>query len=273
MANIDRNVIRVRDNLQTEVERNAQEYFIRMASEHTDECLEKYKNLKSSRNGKYICSDLVKEIFDIYRESKSTRNLYASAVHNSAACLANEQFQRNAIDESITDCIFITGSPGVGKSFFVQSLYEENQIPSNYVIYEGDLNALETIKQKMNVMLEHGKKIHIIILDAEPELSFKNAASRLHEIGRGASKATIARILSRLSESLVYLNNEYSDLDIGIYRKNSNTDIDIYNGIEYADIINHGSYDEIIERLNNFEKNLENGNVFVDDLEDSKKKR
>ena len=58
MGNIDRSIIRIKTSLETEAERNAQEYFIKMASEHTDECLERYCNLKITHNGRYICSDL-----------------------------------------------------------------------------------------------------------------------------------------------------------------------------------------------------------------------
>ena len=250
MGNIDRNTIRVKTTLETEAERNAQEYFIKMASEHTDECLEKYCGLKMSHNGRYICSDLVKEIFDIYNESRATRNLFASAVHNSAACLANEQFQRMARNEEITDCYFFTGSPGAGKSFLIECLYQVGMLPQNIVVYEGDLTVLDTIKQKIEVMHANGKEVHIVVLDAEPELALANVAKRRTEIGRGASKNTIARILSKLPESLMYLSQIYPFLIIEIHKNQNNEKIVSLNEI---DEINHGTYDEIYKRLSDFE--------------------
>ncbi|MBO6195047.1 MAG: zeta toxin family protein [Bacilli bacterium] len=253
MPNIDRSVIRVNASLESEIERKGQDYFIKLASEHTDECIEKYKNLEQSFGGRYVCSDLFKEIFPLYNSDRNSRNLFISAVHNSSACLANEQFQRLAKDESISDCVFLTGIPGAGKSFFIESLRESGELKENMVIYEGDINSLDTIRQKINVMQENGKKVHIIVVNPTIELAYKNACKRLEIVGRGASKKTIARIASGIPGALQTLNIEFKDLDIGIYDKKTNTDIKSYVGIENLDLLDHGSFNEILDELDQLE--------------------
>ena len=253
MPNIDKDVIRVNNNLESEIERKGQDYFIKLASERTDDMIEKYKKHPESYGGKYVCSDLFKEIFPLYNSDRNSRNLFISAVHNSSACLANEQFQRLAKDDSITDCVFLTGVPGAGKSFFIQSLYNSGEINNNTVVYEGDINSIDTIRQKINVMQENGKKIHIIVVNPTIELAYKNACKRLEEVGRGASKATISRIASGLPGTLQTLCHEFADIDVGIYNKKTNYDIELFEGIENIDLLDHGSYTEILDELNMLE--------------------
>lgn len=92
--------------------RNLEEYFISEAENHTEKYLQKYIEISSSFNGNYICSDLFKETFDIYRESIENKKKYAEIVHNSAAVLANEILHQKAKEEKIKKCIFISGVPG-----------------------------------------------------------------------------------------------------------------------------------------------------------------
>lgn len=256
MPNINREQIRINNGLQTDLEKKAQEYFIKLASEHTDECIEKYKNLNESFDGRYVCSDLFKEIFPLYNADRKSRNLFIGGVHNSSACLANEQFQRLAADDSITDCVFLTGIPGAGKSFFIQSLLEQGEFGKNIAIFEGDINSLDTIRQKINVMQENNKKIHIIIVNPTIELAYRNSLKRLEVVGRGASKATIARIAAGIPGALQTLYNEFEDIDVGIYNKKTNTDIELFTGIDNIDILDHGSYTDVLDELNELEQKV-----------------
>ena len=44
-------------------------------------------------------------------------------------------FIRNARDKKVKECIFLTGVPGGGKTFFIQSLYISGLIPEDIMIY------------------------------------------------------------------------------------------------------------------------------------------
>lgn len=62
--------------------------------------------------GRYICTDLFKELFPDFNKSKESRGLFNIAVHNSAAVLASEQFRRgefSLIDIQVD--IFLLSSP------------------------------------------------------------------------------------------------------------------------------------------------------------------
>ena len=246
---MEKDSIRRLPNL-SEEDRKIEQYFIDEACEKTEEYLQKYKNMPQSFGGRYICADLFKETFDIYSVNSETRNLYASSIHNSAAVLSNELFQRMAIDPAISKCIFLTGIPGAGKSFFVQSLIVNGELPKDTMVFEGDINALETIKQKMQKVLDNHKKIYVIVLNPTLELAYRNMMERLHEIGRGASMHTMARIASGLKNSLKDLYSFFNgNIQIGIYNKFSNADIVIQEGIENINTLEDRSYEEIKDEL------------------------
>lgn len=271
---MEKNTIRRLPNL-SEEEKKMEQYFIDEACEKTEEYLQKYKNMPQSFGGRYICADLFKETFDIYSVDSSTRNFYASVIHNSAAVLSNELFQRLAEDSSISKCIFLTGIPGAGKSFFVQSLIVNGELPKDTMVFEGDINSLDTIKQKMQKILDNHKKIYIIVLNPTLELAYRNMMERLHEIGRGASMHTMARIASGLKCSLKELNRFFEgNLQIGIYNKLSNTDITIQEGIENINSLEDRSYEEIKKELAQIRETIiAEENVKKNSLYDLKKDR
>ncbi len=233
----------------TEEQATMEEVFITRAVEETEACLESYLSLPSSMGGHYINSDLFKEVFPEYRENVETRRKYAEVVHNSAAVLANEMFIRNARDEKVKECIFLTGVPGAGKTFFIQSLYLSGQVPEDVMIYEGDITN-ETIKEKIRLVIENNKRVHIIVINPTLELAMSNAINRALEIGRGASCATIARIMSSLPmalDDIIRMCN--GNLSLGIYNKTANDVIEFFVGFDNLYLLECGTYDEIKERL------------------------
>ena len=120
------------------------------ASEETDELIQKYTELEQARNGKYISSDLMKMVFPFYADNIENRRKYNLAVSNSAACLANEAFQREINNEEIKKCIFVAGPYGSGKSFLIQSLYEKNEEQfKDAVVYEGSITSKRKLFYKI----------------------------------------------------------------------------------------------------------------------------
>ena len=100
-----------------------EEYFIKSAEENTEKHISDYLELELSYNGSYICADLFKETFKEYSNSIEARMKYAEIIHNSAAVLSDELFHRMASSREMKKCIFLSGVPGAGKSFLIQSLY------------------------------------------------------------------------------------------------------------------------------------------------------
>jgi signal recognition particle GTPase len=72
-----------------------------------------------SFQGRYVNSDLMKEMFPEYNASRDHRNKYNLPVHNAAAVLASAQFRASIADDSVperTNVVFLTGVPGAGKT-------------------------------------------------------------------------------------------------------------------------------------------------------------
>ncbi len=233
----------------TEEQAAMEEKFINRATEETESCIESYLRLPSSMNGHYISSDLFKEVFPEFIESMEARRKFATVVHNSAAVLANELFIRNARDERIKECVFLTGVPGAGKTFFIQSLYLSGQIPEDIMIFEGDITN-ESIKEKIKLVIENNKSVNIIVINPTLELAMENAINRALEMGRGASCSTMARIISSLPMALDNIIRMCDGkLSLGIYNKTANDVIDYCLGFNNLYLLQYGTYEEIKARL------------------------
>lgn len=270
-------------NLSSEELINAQEFIINDAEENEELHIKDYNELESSYNGRYICSDLMKETFPIYTESIDSRKKYSEVIHNSCACLAGEAFERQAKDPSVDKCIFLTGVPGAGKSYLIQSIIFSGLLGTDIMVYEGDITT-PSIKEKMQLLKEQNKDIMILVVNPTLELAQENAIRRHFEIGRGASSQTMARIMSKLPNAVRELDQEF-DLSVGIFNKKTN--YDTYNtvGIENVDTLEHGTYEEILDEFlrlreellpvirEEFEKKKLNEEEIVEDFNDSIKRR
>lgn len=226
---------------------DAEAYIIKDAEENEEAHIEKYNELESSHNGKYICADLMKETFPIYTESVESRKIYSGVIHNSCACLAAEAFERQVKNPEIERCIFLAGVPGAGKSYLIQSLEFTNQLGNNTMVYEGDITT-PSIKEKMQMLKDQDKDIMLLIVNPTIELAQSNAIRRHFEIGRGASSQTMARIMSKLPNAVKELNEEF-DLTVGIYNKETNHDTYNTIGMDNIDTLDHGTYEEILANL------------------------
>lgn len=88
-----------------------------------------------------------------------------------------------------------------------------------------------------------------MIVNPTLELAQRNAIMRYYEIGRGASCQTMARILSKIPIALNEIKERYPNIELGIYNKKTNYDIENYVGFENAELLNHGDYDTVLEEL------------------------
>lgn len=180
MGNIDKNIIRLKEFDSLDLQR-VQNETIKITSTKTDELLEQYKKLIESHNGRYINSDLMKMVFEVYAESQENRGKYNLAVTNSAACLTNEFYTRAIENKDIKRCIYVAGPYGAGKSFFIQSLFLMGLIPDNAIVYEGSITAPEFGK-KVELAIKNNIEPEIVILNPTLELSLSNIRKREEEM-------------------------------------------------------------------------------------------
>lgn len=172
MGNLDKNVIRVKEFDSLDLQR-VQRETIELATTKTDELLEQYKKLESSHNGRYVNSDLMKMVFDVYAESPENRGKYNLAVTNSAACLTNELFIRTIQNNDYNRCVFVCGPYGAGKSYFIQSLFLGGYFPENTIVYEGSITP-PAFGQKVELAMKNSSTPLIVLLNPTLELSMQN---------------------------------------------------------------------------------------------------
>jgi hypothetical protein len=178
--------------------------------------IDQYKQHPRTFGGRYICSDMFKEMFPEFSQSPATRNKFNNAVHNTAATLAAEHFKqtmRQTGAEAQDTVIFLTGSPGAGKT---SSVVSNMQLPANVkAVYEGQLvNATDkSTLDKFQQAINSGAKIEVIAVHALPENALENTFKRFNDPndGRGASIGTMARIQGNTAEGLEKLHDFFGD--------------------------------------------------------------
>ncbi len=267
MGNIDINSIRKKNFEKDSKEALVEDYCRNMASQHTDGLIERYNELLESRNGVYINSDLMKMVFPFYARSKQNRALYNLSITNSAATLTNEAYRRAILKPNVKRCIFLLGPYGAGKSFFAQSLFEndKNGMLQDSIMYEGSITP-PAFDEKIDYAINNGVIPELIALNPTLELSMRNIREREKQTGRSVIKEEVIDKFSHFYMYFKDLIRKYENMPFIIYNKKSNISLDIESGSTNVEDLNHGTiesismeYDKIRERLNLEEKQKKEG--------------
>ena len=243
MGNIKREQINKRFHDDSEQAR-IEEYCINVVTNFTDKMLEDYSKLPESRGGTYINSDLMKMTFDFYAESLENRKNFNLSVTNSAAVLTNELYTRAIKSEQVEKCIYILGPYGAGKSYFVQSLFEEKKLLDNSIVYEGSITP-PAFDDKIQLAINNGVTPYLIVINPTLSLSIGNIKERAKRIGRDVEKKEILDTLSNFYTYMKMLTEKFKGIDYLIYNKKSNTKLDWNNASKNIEDLNHGSLEEI----------------------------
>ena len=273
MGNIDKNIIQLKEFNSLDLQR-VQREIIQLTTTKTDELLEKYIRHTSSHNGRYINSDLMKMVFEVYAESQENRGNYNLAVTNSAACLANEFYKRTIQNEDFKRCIYVAGPYGAGKSFFIQSLFLTEVIPEDTVVYEGSITA-PAFGEKVELAIKNNIEPEIIILNPLYVYLLRNIKEREKETGRNVIKSEVvekyADMYSNIEKLFAYLNSSFPELQtkpypisFQIYNKTSNIPEDLSVSYDIQDL-QHGTRQSISERYDSIVKQLNLDFVEKDD--------
>lgn len=192
-----------------------QDRAIAAALNDTERLLSEYAGDPRSFGGRYVNSDLMKERFPDFAAQREGRARYNMAVHNSAAVLSAEQFRRavaDASDGERKDALFLTGVPGAGKSFSVQSRIDGAGVPDDMrVLYEGQLANPAVAIDKVRTALDAGLNVEIIAVLPRVEDAFERTLNRFGENGRGAAIESMAAIHEGLPNGLRALDREFGD--------------------------------------------------------------
>lgn len=240
--------------------KEVQDRVMALAKQHPQELIKIYTEMSSTFNGRYIASDMMKEVFDDFNQSPAHRNQFNNAVHNSAATLSALHFEQ-MINEPVTDgrdtVVFLTGCPGAGKT---SSVMNSNTLKQNVgIVFEGQLaNAHQnpaTIK-KIQQALDKGFKVEIIAVNPLPEQALENTFKRYYDPndGRGAPISTMARIQGNTYDGLKAIQDKFGDkVELHIVDKpDGNKNTIKYDGWQHLDVIkSQGTEADIAKRLEN----------------------
>lgn len=217
-----------------------------------------YKDIQDTFNGRYIASDMMKEVFEDFNKSSDNRNRFNNAVHNASAALAAEHF-RQMLDEPIQDgrdtVIFLTGSPGAGKT---SSVMNNGELDVNTkIVFEGQLaNAHQNnaTMDKIQQAIDNDLRVKIIAVNPLPEQALENTFKRYYDPadGRGAPISTMARIQGNTYDGLKAIYDRFGDdIELNIIDKpNGNENSIKYIGWQHLDVLkSQGTEQEINERL------------------------
>lgn len=231
-----------------------QETIIKRVEENPDEILKKYEQHPDSHNGRYVNSDLMKEMFPEYAESKEARARYNAVVHHSAAVLAAEQFRRVVADPTRKgdEVMFLTGIPGAGKTSMVIGNETNGQLPADAkAVYEGQLADAKFAIPKIQAALDAGLKPMIVAVHTPPERALENTFTRHEEKGRGAGIHTMAHIQGNLPTGLAAIREHFGDkVGLTVIDKTDAKKVEYKAGWEHLSMLQkEGNYERIKQRL------------------------
>ncbi len=231
-------LLAIRRNQYSEPDRQAAQDRVASAIEANPQpFFDAYNADPRSLEGRYVCSDLFKEMFPEFAASNEGRSRYNNPLHNSAAALAAAQLTRAIADQSHPErdtVVFLTGIPGAGKTSAVLKGGELG--PNICAIFEGQLASPEPSIEKIQAVIDAGLKPAILVVHTSPEFALQNTLSRFEREGRGASIHAMSTIQSQLPTGLAAIRDTFGDkvqFDIFDRTAGLNLTVNRVGGISY----------------------------------------
>ena len=254
-----------------------QQAVIDRVANDTQGLINDYKAKDNTFDGRYIASDMMKEVFEEFNQSPAHRNQFNNAVHNAAASLAAEHFKQmasQAPSEGRDTVIMLTGAVGAGKT---SSVLNDGRMEANVaLIYEGQLaNPNQATLDKFETALNAGYKVEVVAIHPKPEQALENTFKRFNDPndGRGGSIGAIARIQGNTYDGLKAINEKFGDkVKLTVVDKaGGNQDTTKHIGWDKLDLLkSHGNEQAIEARLeDHLVKNYKEGRIDNDTFKQS----
>lgn len=232
--------------------RRVQDAAVNLARTGTDAVLSAYAARPDTFQGRYVCADSMKELMPRFGESPESRSRFNGAVHNSAAVLSSEQFNRlvqRGPQAGQDNVIFITGIPGAGKSSTVQ---QQGMRPDVAIIFEGQMSRPEPSMAKIEQALNAGFKVGVVAVHTPPEVALQRTNYRFNDPnnGRGASLAVMSEIQGNLPAGLAAIRGRFGDQVSLLVVDNGQERSRLHEGWEAVKLLEReGTHEHIRNRL------------------------
>ena len=248
----------VKDFSNDPASKEVQDRVIALAQNDPQALIKTYTQLSTTFDGRYIASDMMKEVFDDFNQSPAHRNQFNNAVHNTAATLSALHFEQ-MLNEPNTNgrdtVVFLTGCPGAGKT---SSVMNNNGLEETIkAVFEGQLANAHISNapiEKIQQALDNNLKVKIIAVNPLPEQALENTFTRYKDPndGRGAPISTMARIQGNTYDGLKAIYDKFGDrVELNILDKPTGNKTTIkYMGWQHLDVLkSQGTEADIMKRL------------------------
>jgi hypothetical protein len=256
-----------RKNFVGKLENEFQEKFIAMARDDATraELYRKYDADSLSFSGKYVAADLFKDMFEDYSLDKNTRFFLNAPLHNTATVLAADFLEnRMRANQERKDILFLTGSPGSGKTTALLAGRIFPRFAS--LIFEGKADNSEAFKQKVRAALESNLVPKIIAVKNTPQECLKNSIARYEHYGRGTTVNIISQFHANYFDWLDALRAEFgNDLQFALFDFSERSDYRYVGGWENLELLkSNGGQDDIRKMLLASLEAMHNGGLVSD---------
>jgi hypothetical protein len=153
----------------SEEETAIEQRYAEQLSADVDKAVASYNTLEGSQGGKIINTDIARELSPDYSASKESRGALSSAVHEPASALVKEIYRRKLAEPDPTGnnlVTFTAGGSGAGKSVGIKEV--QQLMAQSQIIYDTNMNAFKSAKEKIDMALNAGKHVNIMYVARDP---------------------------------------------------------------------------------------------------------
>lgn len=194
-----------------------QDSTVTRATQDAQGLIEDYKAMDNTFNGRYVSSDMFKEVFTDYNQSPQNRSKFNEAVKGASEHLASELFKQtlqNQPAEGKDTVVLLTGATGSGKT---STILNDGELEANVaLVYENELSdqyekqdTLAKVEQALNA----GYKVDVVAVHPKAEQALENTWKRFKDLndGRGATIDSIAKAQANTHDSLKAIGDRFGD--------------------------------------------------------------
>lgn len=139
--------------------------------------VDEYSNLKDSKNGKILNTDVARELSSSYLTDRTK----SAAVHEPASYFIKKLYTDALASEprpgELPLVLFTAGGTGAGKTTAVDTIPEMKALSDDaQIIYDTNMNTYASAKTKVQQALDAGKHVHIAVVQRDPVDALVNGA-------------------------------------------------------------------------------------------------
>lgn len=202
------------DNLLPE-QRAVEESAARMVIEDLDGTIARYGKLDGAYGGRYLNTDLARELVPEYAASKASRALHSASVHEPMSFLVKKMYERRLAmprdPKRNFEVFFTAGGTGSGKTTGLKTyaaLYKRAMNAD--MIYDTNLNTLGSSMQKISQALRSGRDATVMFVYRDPVTAFvEGTLPRAVRQGRAVPLAEHLRTHVGVATTVPQLRREF----------------------------------------------------------------